>query len=127
MIKNAITTNSAKKKMLLARAGKQALPVITQMVFGTGGVDAQGEVVEPQEGQDQLCQEIYRKDIDAVEVVSDTKIRYICTLEESELVGAEISEIALADAEGDLVAIKTFMAKGKDGDFKMVFKVNDTM
>ena len=127
MIKNTITTKSAKKKMLLARAGKQTLPIITQMVFGTGGVDAQGAAVAPQEGQEQLCQEIYRKDIGSVEVVSDTKIRYICTLEESELVGAENSEIALADAEGDLVAIKTFLAKGKDGDFRMVFKVNDTM
>ncbi len=124
---NAITTDSAKKKMLFARAGKQTLPSITAMVFGSGGVDADGNVIEPKAGQEQLTQEIYRKDIDKVEVVSDTQVRYYCTLEENELAGEEISEIALADSDGDLVAIKNFMAKGKDGDFKMVFKVNDTM
>ena len=124
---NAITTNSAKKKMLLARAGKQTLPSITTMVFGSGGINADGEVIEPEAGQEQLNQEIYRKDIDKAEVVSDTKISYFCALEENELEGEEISEIALVDADGDLVAIKNFMAKGKDGDFKMVFKISDTM
>ena len=127
MKRKAITTDSAKKKMLLARAGKQDLSPITTMVFGSGGVTVDGEVLEPKEGQEQLNQEIYRKDIDTVEVVSDTEIKYHCTLEESELAGEEISEIAVAGSDGDLVAIKNFMAKGKDGDFKLVFKINDTM
>lgn len=127
MATKAITTTIAKKKMLLARAGQQELPAITQMVFGSGGVNLAGEVLEPSEGQQELREEIYRKDIEKVEIVSDTQIRYYCTLNENELIDKDISEIALADADGDLVTIKNFKAKGKDSDFQMIFKINDTM
>ena len=127
MATKAITTTIAKKKMLLARAGQQELPAITQMVFGSGGVNLAGEVLEPSEGKYELSEEIYRKDIEKVEIVSDTQIRYYCTLNENELIDKDISEIALADADGDLVTIKNFKAKGKDSDFQMIFKINDTM
>lgn len=127
MATKAITTPAAKRKMLLARAGKQALPPISQMVFGTGGITDTREVIEPEEGQQELRTEIYRKDIENVEVINDTQIRYCCTLEENELVGEDISELALADAEGDLVVIKNFKAKGKDEYFTMTFKIDDTM
>lgn len=127
MATKAITTTIAKKKMLLARAGQQELPQITQMVFGSGGVNAVGEVLELSERQQELREEIYRKDIDKFEIISDTQIKYYCTLDENELVDKDISEIALADADGDLVTIKNFKAKGKDNDFQMVFKINDTM
>lgn len=99
-MKYAITTNSAKKKMLLARAGKQVLPAITAMVFGSGGVDADGNVLEPKEEQEQLTQEIYRKNIDKVEIVSDTQVRYYCTLEENELAGKKSVKLPLQMPRG---------------------------
>ena len=127
MASKAITTIKAKKKMLLARAGLQDLTRITQMAFGSGGVDDFGEVLQPDEDQEELVNEICRKDIKKIEVVSDTKISYYCTIGESELTNAELSELALVDEEGDLMAIKNFKAKGKDSDFSMTFKINDTM
>ena len=71
--------------------------------------------------------EVLRKEIDEYEIISDTKIIYQCTLEEEELVGQQLSELAMVDADGDLVAIKNFAVKEKDGDWKMVFKISDTM
>lgn len=127
MATKATTTTIAKKKMLLARAGQQELPQITKMAFGIGGVNVAGEVLEPSEGQQELGEEVYRKDIDKFEIISDTQIKYYCTLDENELVDKDISEIALVDADGDLVTIKNFKAKGKDSDFEMTFKINDTM
>lgn len=127
MVERAVTTQAAKRKMLLARAGKQELPPISQMVFGTGGVDITGEVLEPEDGQQELKEEVYRKNIEKIEIISDTKVKYSCTLEESELAGKDISEIALADTEGDLIMIKNFRAKGKDSDFLMIFRITDTM
>lgn len=127
MATRAVTTTIAKKKMLLARAGKQPLAKISQMVFGSGGVGESGEILMPEEDQTALNNEIYRKDIEKVEIVSDTQIRYYCTLNENELANENISEIALADADGDLLTIKNFKEKGKDIDFKMTFKINDTM
>lgn len=127
MATRAVTTILAKKNMLLARAGEQPLPRITAMAFGVRGINEDGKVVEPDERQNELLHEVLRKDIDGYEVVNDTKISYNCTLEENELAGERISEIALVDENGDLVAIKNFTAKGKDEDWKMIFTINDTM
>ncbi len=123
----AVTTLMAKKKMLLARAGVAALPPIQKMAFGNGGVDADGTVIEPENEQKTLKNELYRKDITKYEIISDTQIAYYCHLTESELMGENISELALVDSEGDIVTIKNFRIKQKDGDFSFTFKVNDTM
>ncbi len=117
----AVTTLMAKKKMLLARAGAAALPPIQKMV------DADGTVIEPESEQETLKNELYRKDITKYEIISDTQIAYYCHLTESELMGENISELALVDSEGDVVTIKNFRVKQKDGDFSFTFKVNDTM
>ncbi len=123
----AVTTILAKKKMLLARAGFQSLPKITQMAFGDGGADSGGEALDPGETQQELNHELCRKDIDEVEIISDTKIRYRCVLGEDELQNQQISELALVDADGDLLTVKNFKPKGKDSDFIFKFEINDTM
>lgn len=123
----AVTTMAAKRKMLLARAGAAALPPIQGMAFGDGGADENGTVIEPSEDQEELNNELYRKDITKYEIVNDTQVTYYCRLTESELAGKKISELALIDSEGDAVTIKNFRVKEKDGDFSFTFKVNDTM
>ena len=104
-------TTRAKKKMLEARAGIAALPKIVGMAFGTGGVNSAGEIVAHSPDQNALHKEVLRKNIDGYTVVSDTKIRYSCTLTASELAGEYISEVGLYDAQGDFVAFKAFMKK----------------
>lgn len=123
----AITTMAAKEKILLARAGEIQLPKIVKMAFGNGGVDADGNLVTILDGQQELNNEIYRKNIAAHEIISATQIKYTCELEEEELVGEKISELALVDEDGDLVTIKHFTEKEKDSDFAFAFKVKDTM
>lgn len=118
-------TTKAKKKMLQARAGIAALPKITGMAFGTGGVNESGAIIPHSAEQNLLHKEVLRKAIDGYEVVSDTKIRYSCTLAENELAGVYISECGLYDADGDMVAMKSFMKKGKDGDMEAVFECED--
>lgn len=119
-------TTKAKKKMLEARAGIAALPKIEGMAFGTGGVNSAGDIVTHSPDQNALHKEVLRKAIDGYTVVSDTKIRYSCTLTASELVGEYISEVGLYDAQGDFVAFKAFMKKGKDGDMEAIFECDDT-
>ncbi len=122
---DAVVTLVAKKKMMQARAGAIALPKVVGMAFGSGGVDASGNVITPTEGQTALKNQLLRKNIDGYEFLSDTKCRYACTLATSELVGKYISEIALYDSDGDLVAIKNFMSKGKDSDLEITFQMDD--
>ena len=91
----------------------------------SGGVDSSGNVIAPNENQTKLNHELFRKTIDGYSFINDTTCRYECTLSESELAGEYISEIGLYDSAGDIVCIKTFTKKGKDGDIEMTYTLDD--
>lgn len=122
---DAVVTLKARKKMVQARAGAITLPPIVGMVFGTGGVDASGVPVVPSGNDDSLKQEIFRKEVDSYTFTDDTTCRYLCTLAVNECANEDISEIGLYDSDGDLIAVKTFKAKGKDADLEMTFQIDD--
>lgn len=122
---DAVVTKIARNKMLRARAGEISLPKIVGFAFGDGGVDDSGNVLTPDTNQNTLNSELLRKEIDGYTMLSDTTCRYECTLENEELAGESISEMALYDADGDLVVIKNCMPKGKDNDFEMKFEITD--
>lgn len=122
---DAVVTLAARNKMLRARAGEITLAKVLGFSFGNGGVDTSGNVITPTETQTALNNELLRKEIDGYEMLSDTRCRYKCTLAASDLVNENISEIAIYDADGDLIAIKNFKPKGKDGDLEMTFHVDD--
>lgn len=121
----AVVTLIARAKMIKARAGISPLPKIAGIAFGDGGADSENQVLEPDGGQTALNHELLRKPIDRHTILSETKCRYECTLEQGELTGAYISEAALYDADGDLVAIKNFLPKGKDSDLEMTIQMDD--
>lgn len=124
---SAIVTILAKKKMLQARAGIATLPIITGMAFGTGGVSQGGEIIDHTDDQNALYTEVLRKAVDGYVVISDTKIRYSCTIEAGDLpVGTEISEIGLYDSAGDFLAFKSFTKKGIDSDMDTIFECDDS-
>ncbi len=125
MAENVIITKKARENMVKARAGALVLPKITGMAFGNGGVNADGTVIKPEEGQAALANELYRKEINSFEFVEDTTCRYTCTLTEPELAGEDISEVGLYDENGDIACIKNFKSKGKDGDMEMTFTLDD--
>ena len=78
------------------------------------------------ESESKLKHEILRKVYDKYTILNDTTCRYECTIAESELPNAEISEIGLYDKDGDILVIKRFSKKGKDADLSMTFWINDT-
>lgn len=121
----SVVTTVAIKKMLRARAGIQPLAKIVGVAFGDGAV-VDGALVQPDPDTPYLRNEIYRQENDGYTIISDTCIRYICTLAKDTLKGNRINEMALYDADGDLVAIKSFLDKGKDEDIEMVFEIDDT-
>ncbi|MCI9600540.1 MAG: hypothetical protein HFI17_08555 [Lachnospiraceae bacterium] len=122
---DAVVTLKARKKMVQARAGVITLPPIVGMVFGTGGVDASGVPVVPSGNDESLKQEIFRKEVDSYTFTDDMTCRYLCTLAVNECANEDISEIGLYDSDGDLIAVKTFKAKGKDADLEMTFQIDD--
>lgn len=122
---NVVITKAARQKLVHARAGAIELPKIVGMAFGNGGVDADGNIIAPKEGQDVLANELYRKPVDGYSFPDDTICRYECTLTERELAGEEISEIGLYDEDGDIIAIKAFKRKGKDNDIAQTYILDD--
>lgn len=126
--KNVVITTIAREKLVKARAGDIALPKIVGIAFGDGGVNSNGAVITPSTTQTELVNELLRKTLDAEDghtYPSSMTCRYKCTLAENELAGKEISEIGLYDEDGDIVAIKNFVPKGKDDDIEMSFTVDD--
>lgn len=122
---NSVITVTAKKKMVRARKGEIALPVITGIAIGDGAIDEDGNLIPPSEGDQCLKNELLRREYSRCEKVSDTCFRYRMELAADELAGKRINEAALYDAEGDLLAIRVFTEKPKDADMEMAFEYED--
>lgn len=121
---NTVITAKGRENMAKARAGLITLPTIAGMAFGDGGASG-GVPIPPTEDQTALTSQLMRKVITSKEMISATTCRYYCVLATSELVGESISEIGLYDTNGDLVCIKTFIPKGKDGDTEQTYVIDD--
>ena len=124
---HGVITEIGRKKLCKAHAGDMKLPKITQMAFGGGGVDLQGEVITPTGTETELKKELLKKNIDKHTYTDskETTCRYTASLGKSELINQNISEQGLFDEERDLVAYKTFSPTGKDDDMVFVFDMDE--
>lgn len=97
---------------------------ITHIALGSGGVNGDGTVIVPLAENVALKKEVVRKPYTSSTKTSDTSYEYTIKLEEDELVGTFISEMALIDEDGDVVAFSNFLAKGKD-ETEVTFTIED--
>jgi len=97
------------------------------MAWGNGGVDSDGQPLGATDNEIGLYNELLVKDIESHEYTNteQTTCRYAATLEANELSGEEISEMGLYDADGDLVAYRTFLPKGKDADIPQIYDMDE--
>lgn len=120
---NAIVPVVAREKIAKARKEGKKLAAIKYMAFGDGGVDSSGTVRVPASDITALYNEIIRKEYDSVEEASTCSYTYKCVLEENELNGKSISEIALVDEDGDLASMQCF--KPRPDDLEQVYEITD--
>lgn len=122
-----IVTEIGRKKLCMAHAGDYSLPKILYMAFGDGGLSKEGIVKEPTGRENSLYSELLRKEIEKHSYTDETQTtcRYTARLEKPELSNQSISELGLYDEENDLVAIKTFLPKGKDEDMEFIFDMDE--
>lgn len=120
-----LMTLVGRKKLAEARLGMKPLSPIKGIAIGDGSNDAGGNVIELEETDTNLKHELLRKDYEKAEKLTETSVRYRCTLGLEELSGKVISEIGLFDEEGDMVAMRVFKGKPKDGDMEMSFEIDD--
>lgn len=122
-----VITEIGRRKLCKAHAGDGSLPRIAQMAFGSGGIDQDGNVIETIGTETALREELLKKDIDSHSYSDEkeTTCRYTVRLGKTDLANKNISEQGLFDEEGDLIAYKTFLSKGKDDDMEFVFDMDE--
>lgn len=121
-----VITAVGRKKLCMALAGDISLPAIVRMAWGDGGLDENGQPLGATGNEISLYNELLVKDVESHEYVNaeQTTCRYVATLEANELSGKEISEMGLYDADGDLIAYRNFLRKGKDADIPQIYKMD---
>jgi hypothetical protein len=55
--------------------------------------------------------------------ISPTDVEAVAYIDEAEMVGLAVSEAALIDADGNLIAMKTFAPKHKEADERIEIKL----
>lgn len=122
-----VITEIGRKKLCKAHAGDLVLPAITQMAFGSGGVDTDGNMIETTGTETALKAELLKKGLSSHSYTDgkETTCRYTVRLEKTELANKSISEQGLFDVDGDLIAYKTFLPKGKDDDMEFIFDMDE--
>lgn len=123
-MKNIITV-ARRKKMAEASHSSGRLAPVKWIALGSGGVDMDNNVIIPLAENIILNQEEFRKEYTHSEKVSDTCYAYTLELNKQDLLGISISEIALIDAEGDVIAFSNFLPIIKD-DVETSFTIEDS-
>lgn len=120
----SVTTNIAREKLIKASAGVSPLPKCKYIALGNCRVNL-GDVIECYPEQTRLNNELTRKEIAGYNITKFNECEYFCVIEENELENETISEIALIDEDGDIVAIRNFGEKFKDPDMQLRFFITD--
>ena len=124
--KNSVITKARRINLAKITCGEVvAIPKITHIALGDGGLDEDGQPLQPTEDQQELHNEVGRYSVGQVSHPVDTSNRYTVTIPETELNGKILSEMALVDADGAFAAVKNFLGKGKDEDVKFTFEFDD--
>jgi hypothetical protein len=112
----AITLDTFRARLAAAVAGAGPVPVVAQIAFGRGGHDDSGNAKPVDASRTTLFDERLRKAVDSIDQPTPTEVRVKGVLLETELNGETISEAALVDSNGQLIAMKTFAPKVKEAD-----------
>lgn len=127
----AVITAVGRMKLCKAHAGDITLPKIAQMAFGDGGLEADGQPKATTGNEAGLYKELLRRNVDKHSFSdgsngeTETTCRYTHFLNKTDLGNKVISEMGLYDEDGDLVAYKTFLGKGKDDDMEFNFFMDE--
>jgi hypothetical protein len=125
---NSVITLYRRELLTQATSGGVTTPIppVTQIAFGDGGVDTNGDPIPPSGTATTLAHEVQRYNIDAPPTYPvTTTARYVVTIPDNDLIGTSINEAALVDQTGALCAIKTMYSKKKDSGVSFEFTFDD--
>jgi phage-related tail fiber protein len=115
-----VTTVYARTNQARAQAGLEPLKVVTHMAIGSGGHGATGVALKPNTQDTALGNELLSLPVTVTFPIATTG-RYTVRLDDTQLNGFNISELGLKDADGNLLARKTFTPQPKTDDVEFTF------
>lgn len=119
-----VTMSAYRAKIAQAVGSGTALPKITTVVIGTGGVDANGNPIQPADGETHLYNQVLSKPPSSVTYPSSTQVQFTVTINPGDLpAGTKINEIGLIDSAGTFAEHSTFYTKQTDGTTTMTLSV----
>lgn len=118
---NAVLLDSFRKRIAAHMAGKEVLKPIAFMAFGDQGFTYDPETdthaaVPPSAKQTELNHEVLRKPVIAVYQEDEFSVTAKGQVANGEIIGVNLSEAALCDTDGNLLAIRNFAPKVKEND-----------
>ncbi len=116
MAAEAVVLTSFREKIAAHMAGKGTLKPIAYMAFGVGGHREDGSVIPPSEKQTALNDERLRKPLTVITQEDTLSVTGRAVIEKSEMNELPLSEAALVDADGAMIAVKNFAPKVKEAD-----------
>jgi len=119
-----ITTNSYREKMAKAVAGTEALPKITTICVGTGGLDVSGNPKTPIGTETGLYNQVLTRSVGTPTFPTATQAQFELVISPTDLpANTQITEAGLFDEDGDFASISTFYIKATDGSTTMTIDV----
>lgn len=114
---SAVLLDSFRARLAAYMAGKGQLKPLAAMAFGDGGHNRDDlTAIQPSESQTALNHEVMRKPLASITNETEFSVTGRGTIESNELQGVQLSEAALLDTDGNLIAIKNFAPKVKELD-----------
>lgn len=101
------------EKINATLAGGATLKQPTHIAFGSGGHNLDNSLKTPSASATGLQTELLRKAITGISQADSRSVTATGRITESELVGQVISEVALFDADGTIMGIRTFGPRTK--------------
>lgn len=116
---NDVSNQAYRAKLAQAITGL-ALPPITTIMVGTGGVDGSGNPLSPSGTETGLYNQVLSKPAGTPTFISSTLVQYTITINPTDLpAGTPINEVGLKDSAGTLAEHSTFYSKQTDGSTTM--------
>jgi hypothetical protein len=119
---SGVLANSHRRRMAAATASAEtSVRPLRFVAFGDGAANPDGTVVPINRDAEGLINELLRKEVVPFQE-DDYSATVTASLDKNELVGSDISEVAVFDDLGRVVAFRHFKAKPKEAD--EAFRVN---
>lgn len=102
-----------RRKLAKGLSGSAPSPKIGFVAFGDGGHSGK-DPIQPSDEQLGLKNELLRKPVSEILQEDEVSVTGVGQVSENELIGSEISEVALLDTDGNAIAVKNFAPKPKE-------------